>query len=303
MPKDMTMKIVALKKSDIIDIIAPSSRGSLDELKDLHDILSSWGLKPRYPSDIFGHDLLCANSDHKRLEHLKNALLAADSKATICVRGGYGVTRLMPEIMTLKYCPQKLFIGMSDVTALHIFLQQQLDIPSLHAAINRQRFSEASLKAVKHSLFHPNEFTIDGTLLNGTSQKKETLKGKIIGGNLSILQTSIGTPWQVNPANKFLFLEEVNERGYRIDRILTHLQQAKVFDKAKAIVLGDFIRGEEKNGSSLVWPVLKRFANQLDIPVVQLKNIGHDFENLPMPLGIELTLTLGEKVRLENTPH
>lgn len=97
---------------------------------------------------------------------------------------------------------------------------------------------------------------------------------------------------------KLFFLEEVGERGYRVDRMLEHLRQAGIFNNAKAILLGDFIGGQEPDGSSLLEPVLERFAKNCEIPVVKLEGLGHGPINFPLPLGTMTQLELGKIIKL-----
>ena len=116
-----------------------------------------------------------------------------------------------------------------------------------------------------------------------------SLTGKLTGGNLCLLTCSLGTAWQTNPRDKILFLEDIDERGYRVDRMLTHLQQAQAFEGVKAIIFGDFVRGMEANGTSLIPPVLKRFAESTSIPIFSLPGCGHGAENFPLPFNMDLT--------------
>lgn len=294
------MKIPILKTGDSIDIVAPASRCSDQHLKDIHALLQNWQLKCNISEDIFGADLLCANTDEIRLKELKNALENTNSKAIICARGGYGSMRLIPELAKINqptHC--KLFIGMSDITALNLFFQQQWQWPTLHAAASLDKFSSTSINLLKKILFGEiQEWTLTGEPFNIKAQENHHIESTITGGNLSIVQASLGTLWQIDARNKIIFLEEVGERAYRIDRMLEHLHQAKVFQDAKAIIFGDFLLGHEPDGSSLIEPVLKRFAESSEIPVVYIPGLGHGENNTPLPLGIPARLELGQEVRL-----
>jgi muramoyltetrapeptide carboxypeptidase len=137
--------------------------------------------------------------------------------------------------------------------------------------------------------------------LNALAEQSQTLEASITGGNLCLVQTSLGTNWQVDARKKILFLEEVGERGYRIDRMLEQLQQATIFKGTLAIVFGDFLAGNEPDGSSLIIPVLKRFAQRIEIPVIQIKGIGHGPINYPLPLGTKATLQLGPTIQLTSS--
>ena len=289
-----------LKAGDKIEIIAPASRCSNELLVSIKNILTSWGLNCVQNDTIFGQDLLCANSDAARFQFLKNALLNPETQAIICARGGYGSMRLLPELAKISPpSTPKLFIGMSDITALNLFLQQQWQWPVVHGALAPDKFSLDSTNALKSLIFGEKEhIEFVGKGLNTCSKRNTIIEGMITGGNLSLLQTSIGTIWQVDCQEKIIFIEEVAERGYRVDRMLEHLRQVGVFKGCIAIILGDFIGGEEPNGASLINPVLERFASTCDIPVVNIPGIGHDHVNHSLPLGTKVQLFLGGEVKL-----
>ena len=278
-----------------IDIIAPSSSVSPNDLHAVREMLLEWKLTPHIPDDLLGNDLLCANTDEQRFEHLKNALYNDISDAIWCVRGGYGCTRLLPKLAELSPPPhQKLFMGCSDITALHIFLQQQWGWSTLHAPGAKQaalkEITESDIMAIKNRLEGTLSFNYSLIPLNIPAQKITQINSSITVGNLSLIQASIGTFWQLNAQHKILFLEEVNERGYRIDRMLEHLRQAGIFNNIDALLLGDFIGGEEPAGNTLIEPILQRFANTCPYPVLRCKGIGHGFENHPLPFGKKVTL-------------
>lgn len=293
-------KLPILKPGDSIEIIAPASRCSDKKLTELQKLLASWQLNCIISNDIFGDDLLCANTDEVRFRSLKNALQNSATKAVICARGGYGSMRLIPELS--KMIPPafpKLFIGMSDITALNLYLQQQWQWPILHGAFALDKFSAESIAALKSIVFGEIEQAEWlGKPLNILAEKNDSIEAEIIGGNLCLVQASIGTSWQINANNKILFLEEVGERAYRLDRMLEHLKQANIFKNAAAILLGDFVGGNEPNGSSLIKPVLERFAQNCEIPVVQVSGIGHGHTNFPLPLGTAAKLQLGKEIKL-----
>lgn len=296
-----------LESQDTIDIIAPSAICTPQEnaIQAIKETLASWGLTAHIPENIYGKDLLCANTDDQRFLFLKDALLNTESKAIWALRGGYGCTRLITRLATLPTPKQiKLFIGMSDITALHIFLQQKWGWATIHGPSARQiatkTVHEENINEVKN-LILGKQTTIEFNSLiplNKLATQTITLTAPITGGNLCLVQTSLGTVWQIDAAGKILFLEETNERGYRVDRMLQHLEQAGVFKDVTAVILGDFIGGKEPDGSSLIDPVLKRFAEQVDFPVLRIAGIGHGNFNRPLPLGIPAKLKLGPDASL-----
>lgn len=289
-----------LKPGDHVEIITPASRCSAEVIHNLHSLLTSWGLECHVRDDLFGDDLLCANSDKNRLDSLRNALHNPVIKAIICARGGYGSMRLIPGLETISPPAEpKLLVGMSDITALHLFFETKWNWPSLHGALARDKFSDQSIFMLKQLLFaEVPHIELLGTPLNALAEEKKVIKAAITGGNLSLVQASIGTSWQLTGKNKIVLLEEIGERGYRVDRMFEHLMQSHLLKDAVAIFLGDFIAGQEPNGSSLISPVLERFAERCDVPVFRVSNVGHGYINFPVPLGCRAELYLGETVRL-----
>ncbi|WP_058522114.1 S66 peptidase family protein [Legionella tucsonensis] len=293
-------KLPILSIGDSVEIIAPSSRSSDTQLFRLKELLESWELNCVVQKDIFAPDLLCANTDEMRFAHLKNALQNPKTKAVICVRGGYGSMRLIPKLAEIHPPSEvKIFIGISDVTCLHLYLQQHWGWPTIHGAAASDKFSKESIAAVRSILFRDEPTQFNGLIpLNKHAQKEGFIKSHVTGGNLAIIQSGVGTCWQMDGRDKIILLEEIGERGYRVDRMLEQLKQASLFSRAAAIILGDFLEGDEPNGFSLIEPVLQRFAESCPIPVLRIAGIGHGPINFPISFGTEAHLQLGERAQL-----
>lgn len=289
-----------LIQGDLVDIIAPASRCSDDCLQSIVSLIESWGLRCRVPSNIFGKDILCANTDEMRFEQIKSAVFDPESKAIICVRGGYGSGRLIPKLMQLpKPTKAKILVGMSDITALHLFFHTYWNWASVHAGVAPDRFSEASLDALKNILFQEkNPICFIAKPLNLAAENHGKIHSSVIGGNLSILQTSMGTSWQLQARHKMVLIEEINERAYRVDRMLNHLYQASDLKNADAIIFGDFLGGNEPDGNNLISKVLMRFAAECPMPVIQIQDVGHGQNNFPLPFGTEAELILDKEIKI-----
>lgn len=277
-------------------LIAPSSSVAPHTVAKTKAYFESLGRRVILPEDAFGKDLLCANTDEMRFKHLKEALLS-DADEIINIKGGYGLTRLLPSLMTLpKPAKIKMMYGISDATALHIFLNQVWDWPTVHgpagAQLSEQRVDEDSIRRTLRMMEEGlSAYVLPALIpLNDQAKLESSISGKVIGGNLTLVQSGVGTPWQLNGADKILFFEDVQERGYRIDRMLNHLLQAGVFQNVKAVLFGDFIKGEEPNGTCLIWDVLHRFAAEVKLPVFQLPGCGHGIQNYPIPFNYPIEL-------------
>lgn len=290
----------SLEKNSIVDIIAPASRVTdkaiIEKIKAL---FANWQLIPRISPDLFGSDLLCANSDGQRFQQLKAALLNPTSDAIWCLRGGYGCTRLLPSLLKLTKPEKcKLFIGFSDITALHLFLQQKWHWQTLHGPtlnqVTHQVIPSENIAALKKIIF--GQLPELNYLLSPYQKTNsfDLIQAPITGGSLSLIQTSFGTDWQIETKDKILFLEDVNEAAYRIDRMLQQLQQSGTLNHIKALLLGDFTFAAKPEEEKKIQAVLERFAMEQNFPVLHCPGIGHGQQNRCLPLGILAELDLNK---------
>lgn len=293
-----------LKEGDIVDVVAPGFATAPEVVDGARRFLLGWGLIPRLPSDLIGSHFLHSNDDEVRFDHLKKALLAKDSAAVWCLRGGYGANRLLPKLAKLKAPPSpKLFVGISDVTSLHVFLQQKWGWRVVHGPL-LDRLALGKIAPKFQSELHDLVFGRSAAVefrglkpLNAAAKSGKTLKAPIVGGNLVTLQSTLGTPWQLDLKGKILFVEELGERGYRVDRIFEHFAQAGVMKGCRGVLIGDFLGGNEVDGRNLVQGVIERWADQLKIPVYQGLEAGHGDVQRPVPFGVTAELS-GKPFRL-----
>lgn len=295
-----------LQKNDIVDIIAPASHSPTHKLEAGISWVESIGLIPRVPKDIIKTDIFFAAPLEIQLEHLKRALYS-DSKAIWCLRGGYGSMRLIPHLLKLRPPKKpKLFIGFSDITSLHMFFNQQWNWPTIHGRTISQMHPDFAnspdRKFLKEMIFGKSTQKTFKRLipLNDHARKEKVIKGTITGGNLRIIQSSLGTSWELQAKGKILFIEDVSERGYSIDRMLEQMIQAKIIHKGlKAVIFGDFTESLEKDGKDLSGIALKRFAEKVSYPVLKGLPAGHgDVLNYPVPFNSDSILNLGKKAEL-----
>lgn len=279
-----------LSSGDIIDIVAPASNAPHEELEHAARFLENQGFVPRFSPEFMKGDFCFAQTDEFRLKDFKRAISAKDSKIVWSLRGGYGSMRILPALQKMKKPNRsKLFVGLSDVTALHIFLNQNWKWPTLHCPMVSRLNAERQLPAERDEVLRvlkgvPSELEYARlTPLNNAAKKLKKVQGQVVGGNLVTLEAGLGTFWQIKTLNKILFLEEVSERGYRLDRSLEHLRQAKVFDGVRAVVFGDIVGGDEADGSNLTWQAVERFASAQRVPVFSGVESGHGKLQRPLP--------------------
>lgn len=289
------------QKGDVIDVVAPGFASRPHEVEAARDFLLSWGLVPRIPVDLLAPHFLHANDDQERARFLKAALAAPDSKAVWCLRGGYGSNRLLPSLAKMRRPSRmKLLIGISDVTSLHVFLNQEWRWPTLHGPLldrlGQRKVSKRYEAELRRILFgQENEVQFRKLKpMNEAARRVRRLEGPVTGGNLVVLQSTLGTPWQLETRGKFLFIEDLGERGYRVDRILEHFRQAGLFRGCRGLLIGDFLGGEEPDSKKPLWPlVFRRWAQDLEIPVFQGVEAGHGVVQRPLPLGTAAVLRGG----------
>ena len=263
----------------VVEIIAPAGKiKNPAELEHIDQMLKSWGYQARFGQYLLGEHAFLSNTAENRFKDLDTALRNHDSNIIWCLRGGSGASELLPYLSAAKKPSHaKLFLGFSDITALHLFFTQKWGWTTYHGPNARQtamnEIDNESLKRVKN-LFENT--LIPPPLLN--------LSGKFTGGNLSIIASTLGTPYQIKTDNKILFLEELNEPAYKIRRMLTQLEQAGLFAHIKALVLGDFMHNDS-NEKKLIQTELEQFIKDKHIPTRVTSYIGHGKTNYIIPIN------------------
>lgn len=290
-----------LQKGDIVDVVAPGFASKPEDVEKSRQFLLKWGLVPRIPKNLIQKHFMHANSDEKRFGFIRDALHAKDSKVIWCLRGGYGSNRLLPYLDKVKPKQQKLLVGISDITSLHVYFEQKWNWPTLHASVlDRMGSGKVPPKIEKETMdmIFGRTSTVEFNKLkamNPAALKMKPVKSAVVGGNLITLQSTLGTPYQLNLDGKILFIEDLGERGYRVDRVLEQFSQAGMFKKCKGLVIGEFLGGEEPGGKAL-WPqVFKSWAERLDIPVFSGMEAGHGIIQRPLPLYTKAVLSGGKK--------
>lgn len=289
-----------LKEGDIVDAISPGYASPQKDIDGSRAFLLRWNLNPRIPKNLIKPHFLHSNEDEKRFQFLKEAMESRDSEAIWCLRGGYGSNRLIPMLAKLKKPKTpKLVIGLSDVTSIHVFLNQVWKWPTLHAPILDRMGRGVSLprheKEFRDLLFGKTTEIEFKKLkaLNDVARETRQIKSKIVGGNLTVLQSTMGTPWQINADRSLLFIEDIGERGYRLDRILEQFRQGGVLKKCDGIILGEFMGGEEPvTGKDNFKQLFKRWADDLEIPLYSGLESGHGKIQRPVPFNTKCELNL-----------
>ncbi len=269
-----------------ITYIAPASGLSESQWNKINEILKIPKIingKAIHNNSIFYH----AADDKTRFYNLLNAL-NGEAKYLWCIRGGYGSARLLDDLSSIKKpVKSKILIGYSDITFLHLLFNKwgwktihgAMPYDLINIKINPKNFSLLAkiLSNPKGTLSYTELKAMNNVAKNSTA-----IKGEILGGNLTLLENSLGTSWEIDGKNKIIFIEDIGCPEYCIDRSLLHMKQAGIFLEAKAIIFGQFIL---PNRSVNLNYAIQRFANEINIPVFSSQNFGHGNDNYPIIFG------------------
>jgi muramoyltetrapeptide carboxypeptidase len=299
--KSKLIKPKRLAKGDTIAVIAPASGLSNEDFDKALKNLADLGFKTIAGKHARNRTGFLAGTDKERLEDLHWAFSAKEIDAVWCVRGGYGISRLLPDVDydLIKRNP-KIFIGYSDVTALHLAISQNCNLVTFHGPVAASNFSDYTKKHAVNALMNPSapykvELSPDNVAKESNLFKTEVItkgkcRGRLVGGNLSLLSALAGTPFRLkNPKGKILFIEDVGEQPYRIDRMLTQLRQSVELRQFAGIALGVFEDCNPRDAatSQSLMDVLKDRLGDLKIPVVYGLSFGHIRDQFTLPVGIE----------------
>ena len=280
-----------------VDLIAPGSPVSVRQIQQAIQMVESLGFKARVCVSKREGSTLFSGTDHSRFQCLQKALTALDSEAVWCIRGGYGSQRLMPFLrkMSVPVRP-KLFIGYSDVTVLKIFLNSKWKWPTLHfpVLIHLAKASKACVRRFQAVLQgHQQQFRYLQLLNPSVVRSSLVIQSYLTGGNMSLIQTSIGVPWACSFKDRILFLEDIGEKAYRVDRALWQMWKGGVFRGIKALVLGDFL-SLEKGKSKVMNKVFQDFSEQVSFPVLKGVPCGHGKKTEVLPFMTDCKLFLSK---------
>jgi muramoyltetrapeptide carboxypeptidase len=247
-------------------------------------------LAERYRPTLDAHALdaerYLAGSDAIRAGALRAALEDSEVRAVFCARGGSGAGRLLP-LLELASTPPKLLVGCSDITVLHAALQSQ-GRTSIHGPVVTQAGEQP--QSVLDELFHLLEGGLPPPLVGATPLVSGVAEGPLLGGNLAVLVTLLGTSWFPDTRGAVLLLEDDGEQPYRLDRLWTHLRNAGVLAGLAGIALGDFTNCERKGADFTVRDVLRSLAEETRLPCAVGFPVGHGPVNVALGLGTRVRL-------------
>ena len=290
-----------LKVGDTVAIVAPSGilKNRTGEVEQAQALLKSWGLHAVVGYNVFNKADHFAGTDDERCEDLQNALDNPKIRAIWCARGGYGTVRVLDKLdfSTFNKNP-KWVIGYSDITALHNHIHNE-GVESLHAIMcvslpKDESEIEASISTFKNTLFgKPLSYTLKGSSYNKTG----TATGQLVGGNLNMLHTMLGSSSSIDVSGKILFIEEIGEYKYHIDRMLQSLKRAGYFDNCNGVIVGGMSKMRTNTtlwGTSVEQLILDALSDY-DFPIAFNMPAGHEPDNRALILGRTIKLSVNKR--------
>ena len=299
------IKPPALRPGDAIRVVSLASPVQEEHLDAGCKELARLGYVPKVDgASVLARESFFAGSAADRSAALREAFTDPGSRAVFCSRGGYGSNYLLDGFERALAAP-RIFLGASDVTSIQIFLWQKLGWVTFYGPMVASNFDRGA--GAPHgydcpSLMSALAETKHGWRLDlrGESMVAGTAGGTLLGGCLTLVETSLGTPWELDTRGAVLLLEDRGTKPYQVDRSLMHLKQARKFDGVAGIVLGDFPDCDPPAGGETVPDVLRRVLSPLGIPVVWGAPVGHTARSmLTVPLGVRARLSAAGPGTLE----
>ncbi len=282
-----------LKRGDTIGVVAPSGAVQDESLDAGVHALVREGFRVELAKGILERKGYLAGENETRARALEHFFLRDDIRAILCARGGFGSVQLLPLIdaRTISLHP-KIFVGYSDVSALLIWLSQNCGLVTFHGpmvAVDIARGMKGRTRDFFWDTLCGNcktwQVRVSKTVRPGTG----VVQAEMIGGCLSTVVTTLGTPFEIQTIGRILFLEDVGEKAYRIERMMTHLKMAGKLDGVAGVVFGQFTDcgvGEERG----VAEIIEDLFRDVSYPVLSGLCAGHTEENLLLPFGVKMAL-------------
>ncbi|MDE3235952.1 MAG: LD-carboxypeptidase [Bacteroidota bacterium] len=288
-----------LKKGDTIAIVCPSGYMPFEKAKTCIEVLQQWGYKVKIGKTLGSQFHYFSGTDDERLQDLQEMLDDNMVNAVLCARGGYGLSRIIDAIDFKKFKKKpKWIIGFSDITLLHAHIYQKLKIATLHApmaaAFNDGGSENEFVQSLKKALRGVSaKYACDVHVLNRSGKAS----GALVGGNLSLLAHSIGSVSAYQTKNAILFLEDVGEYIYNVDRMMIQLKRSGMLQNLAGLIIGGFTEmkdtvipfGEE------VLSVIHHHVKEYAYPVCFDFPVSHATNNYALKIGVEYELNVGSK--------
>lgn len=294
-----------LQKGDTIGLVCPAGYMPVEKVSECIRVLNeNWGFTTKVGNSIGRQYHYFSGTDEERLEDLQQMLDDDNVKAILCARGGYGLSRIIDAINFKRFRQNpKWIIGFSDITILHSHIYRNYYISTLHApmanAFNEDGYHNEFVRSLRNALEGKKiKYQVQPHAFN---RKGEAI-GELVGGNLSLLAHLAGTDSDLKTRGRILFIEDVGEYLYNIDRMMYQLKRSRKLDKLAGLIVGGFtdIKDTERPFGQTVHEIIRDAVAEYDYPVCFDFPVSHDVKNYALKIGVGYKLKVGKnKVILE----
>ncbi|RYZ30903.1 MAG: LD-carboxypeptidase [Chitinophagaceae bacterium] len=293
-----------LKKGDTIGVVAPAGFMPIEKMQTCIETLDTWGYNVKLGATTHSNSTTYfSGTDEERLLDLQEMMDDKKVSGILCARGGYGMSRIIDDLSFKKFKKHpKWIIGYSDITVLHSHLHTNYNIASLHApmaaAFNDDVNNNPYIQSIKKAL---EGETAEYEAPSHEFNKGGSAEGELVGGNLSLLAHLIGTDSDIKTKNKILFLEDIGEYLYSIDRMFLQLKRAGKLDKLAGLIIGKFTdnKDTERPYGRSVYEIIHEQVKEYDFPICFDFPVSHEKENYALKIGVEYELEVeGDKTKL-----
>lgn len=287
-----------LKQGDTIALVCPSGFMPQESFETCISVLQQWGFNVKRGATAGSQFHYFSGTDEERLNDLQQMMDDASVKAILCARGGYGLSRIIDDLNFKKFVRHpKWIIGFSDITVLQAHIFQQFKIATLHApmaaAFNDDEYNNEYVQSLKNALLGQQyNYTVQGHPGNRTGK----CEGRLVGGNLSLITHLVNSVSSFNTKNKILFLEDVGEYLYNIDRMMIQLKRAGMLSKLRGLIFGGFtnLKDTITPFGTGIHEILQYHIKDYDYPVCYDFPVSHERENLSLKVGVKHKLIVND---------
>lgn len=295
----MKIRPQRLKQGDTVGLVALSSPLKMEQLEAKTAFIESLGLHYKLGQTIGLPDGMLAGTDEERLEDLHAMIRDPEVKGIFCVRGGYGLARIVDQIdyQLLEENP-KVIWGFSDVTSLHLAVNEFSNLVTFHGPMlsNGEEAMDALSAKMFQQLFSPLEIQYSEMISPLETISGGVVRGELTGGNLNRIVRTLGTKFEFDAQGKIIVLEDIKEALEHIDGMMNQLRQARKLEQAAGFVIGSFTELGKEETYEEVLDIMREYLIPLNKPVLAGFQIGHCKPNVAIPLGVEAILDADEKV-------
>jgi muramoyltetrapeptide carboxypeptidase len=293
LPSAKAIKPPALRQGDKIGLIAPASSFNREAFLRGCDRLRQMGYEPVYSQDIFDRDIYFAGPAERRTQELHQYWQRDDIAALVCVRGGYGSNYLLEKLdYSLFAARPKILVGCSDITSLLTAISDRTGLVGFHGPMVAKDIADGTFdeSSWQNALQGAANWTVPTTGVEVLQSGKAS--GRLYGGCLSMLVASLGTPFEIQTEGSILFIEDVAEKPYRIDRMLMQLRLAGKLDGVRSFVFGEMLDCAPPKGETYtLQQVIMRVLELYKVPIVYGLKSGHvTGGNITLPIGVQAEL-------------